>query len=575
MNKKRKILKKMFRYGGFHTQIIFVFIAIAIEIIVEFLYYPMFTKPILDKEIPNGNLKAIVCLSSMMILVIVLRFVYTYFTEKTRKKTLYQLDTILKRDIFNSIQTNKTQNMENRQVGELIEITTNQANEASRMFVWNYVGIFSVRILSCIMIALIVLFLDVQIGLVTIGIFLTAYLLLTPIYHKTYQVYQKIQTQILKIQSVINETIDSFTTIKTLRMEEINNQQIQNLLKECNCEIIKSKNMVTIHTIIFSILVFIATAAVLLIGGNKLAMGLTTASVIMLGVDYMEKMRRQIEMLFEHAHKANKRYSNFLSILELTEQEKETQGTKKLEKVDKIEYRDVSLSYDTENIVLRDINLVVDRPMKIALVGKSGSGKTSFINLLPRFYEITTGNILINDIGYETYKLSELRNHISYVFQEPIIFDMTILENILYGCSSSVTKKEVVEVCKKIGLHEKIQLLENGYDTNINHATNKLSFGEKQLLNFARAILKDADIMILDEVTSNLDLEFEDKVMKATKEILKNKFVFVIAHRLKTIKEADKILFIENGTIVEQGTHEELVNKQGCYYKQLVNVSTF
>ena len=145
---------------------------------------------------------------------------------------------------------------------------------------------------------------------------------------------------------------------------------------------------------------------------------------------------------------------------------------------------------------------------------------------------------------------------------------MSIMDNIKYGSNRRISDDEVIEVCKKIGLDEKIMSLEKKYETMIDIYTDKISYGEKQLLNFARAILKDSDILILDEVTSNLDLEFEQKVMKATKEVLKNKFSFIIAHRLKTIKNADLIFYIKDGRIKEMGTHDELMIKNG-YYKEL------
>jgi ABC-type multidrug transport system fused ATPase/permease subunit len=188
--------------------------------------------------------------------------------------------------------------------------------------------------------------------------------------------------------------------------------------------------------------------------------------------------------------------------------------------------------------------------------------------LLPRFYDISSGKIKINGINYLDYDLKSLRDNISYVFQEPVIFNMSILDNIKYGSKRKITRDEVVDVCKKIGLHDKISSLEKGYDTLINIYTDKISYGEKQLLNFARAILKNSGILIMDEVTSNLDLEFEQKVMKATREVLKNKFSFIIAHRLKTIKNADIIIYIKDGVIKELGTHDELIKKNG-YYKEL------
>ena len=225
----------------------------------------------------------------------------------------------------------------------------------------------------------------------------------------------------------------------------------------------------------------------------------------------------------------------------------------------------MTLSYDGINTILDNISLKVDKPITIAIVGKSGAGKTSFVNLIPRFYNLTKGKILINGVDYTKYKLNELRKNISYVFQEPVILNMSIKDNLMYG-NENVKLDDIIEVCKKIGLNEKIEKLDNGYDTIINAHTDILSYGEKQLLSFARAILKNGSIVILDEVTSNLDLEFEKNVMEANKVILKNKISFVIAHRINTIKDADLIIFIDDKKIIEMGNHEELIKKHGYYY---------
>ncbi len=339
------------------------------------------------------------------------------------------------------------------------------------------------------------------------------------------------------------------------------------MLDKCKNEMVKSSRIIAIHNGLFSLLTFGAVISILIIGGNELSLGIGMASTIMLMVDYVDDINRHMKSLMEHVHGLNNRYNCFLNVLKISKIKKEkNEGVRKLNNIETIEFKDVSLSYDGVNTILDRISFKVNKPMQIAVVGRSGAGKTSLVNLLPRFYDICNGNILINSVDYREYKLEELRNNMAYVFQEPVIFDKTILENIRFGNKETITVEQIKEVCKKIGLDNKINQLPNGYDTVIDSKSDLLSYGEKQLLSFARAILKNAGLIILDEVTSNLDLEFEESIMKATKEMLNNKISFVIAHRLNTIKNADLIIFIEDKKIVEMGSHKELIGKHGYYY---------
>ena len=271
--------------------------------------------------------------------------------------------------------------------------------------------------------------------------------------------------------------------------------------------------------------------------------------------------------VLDHIHEAMNKYSAFLNVLSIRNIEKEEDnGLLCLNKITSIEFNNVKMSYNEKDTILENINLKINKPMKVAIVGKSGSGKTTLINLIPRFYDLTDGNIFINGVDYKEYKLNELRKNISYVFQEPVILNMSIKENLNYGLEN-ISFEEIRKICIKLGLDNKIMSLPNKYDTIINSKTDLLSFGEKQLLSYARAILKNGDIVILDEVTSNLDLEFEQNILSANKELLKGKISFIIAHRLNTIKDADLIIFIENKHIIEAGTHEELLKLNGKYSK--------
>ncbi len=565
MNKET--LKEMFNFTKNKKETIIIGIILVVQLILYTFSYPFIMQHIIDKDIPQENINLVILLSVILMVIVIIRFLTDRHSEIRRKNCYYNNNAEIKDKIFKSIQEAKVSELDKIQAGNLFEIVGPQAWEASHLFVWNFVGIISVRLALTIAISIILLVLNFKLGMIILGIFIISYLILIPFYLKTIRVYRNLQKIVIDLQGNINEYIEAYSTTKTLRLEEINLSQISKMLDKCKNEMVKSSRIIAIHNGLFSLLTFGAVISILIIGGNELSLGIGMASTIMLMVDYVDDINRHMKSLLEHVHGLNNRYNCFLNILKMSKVAKEeNEGIKELNGIETIEFKDVSLSYDGINTILDKISFKVNKPMQIAVVGKSGAGKTSLVNLLPRFYDIYNGSILINNIDYREYKLEELRNNIAYVFQEPIVFDKTILENIRFGNKEDITVEQVKEVCQKIGLDNKINQLPNGYDTIINSKTDLLSYGEKQLLSFARAILKNADLIILDEVTSNLDLEFEESIMKATKEMLNNKISFVIAHRLNTIKNADFIIFIDDEKIVEMGKHEELIEKHGYYY---------
>ena len=574
MNKK--ILKEMFNFTKNKKETIIIGIILLIQLMIYTFSYPFIMQTIVDKAIPEENINLVILLSIILIIVVIIRFITNKHTEIKRKNCYYNNNVEIKNKIFKSIQEAKISELDKIQAGNLFEIVGTQAMEASHLFVWNFVGIISVRLALTISISIILLLLNFKLGMIILGIFIVSYLILVPFYFKTMKIYRNLQKILIDLQGNINEYIEAYSTTKTLKLEEINIEQISKMLDKYKVEIVKSSKIISLHNALFSLLTFGAVISILIVGGSELSLGIGMASTIMLMVDYIDDLNRHMRSLLEHVHGINNRYNCFLNVLKISKITKEkNEGVQNLDNIETIEFKDVSLTYDGINTILDNISFKVNKPMQIAIVGKSGAGKTSLVNLLPRFYDICNGNIFINNIDYREYKLEELRNNIAYVFQEPVIFEKTILENILFGNKKNVDREKVKEICEKIGLDIKINKLPNGYDTIIDSKTDLLSYGEKQLLNFARAILKNADLIILDEVTSNLDLEFEEYIMNATKEILNNKVSFIIAHRLNTIKNADLIIFIEDKRIVEMGSYEELIKKQGYYYNLYMSNSNY
>ncbi len=559
-------LKEMFNFTSNKKRTVILGIFILFQALYYQIFYQYALSKSIDNYIPSKNIKMTIIISSILIGIIVIRFFCDKYSEIKRKTIYFDNDRQIKNKIFDAIQSANVSNLDKIQVGQLFSLTTNQSFESSQLFVWDFIGIFSVRLRSTLITVIIMLFIDWKIALVVITIFTLSYLILIPFYNKNMKIYKEIQKTIIDLQGKINEYIDSFSTTKTLRLEEININDIKLMLEQAKNELIKSSKILGIHTALFSLLTFLAVIATLFIGGNEIVIGVEVGSIIMIIIDYISDINNNITSLLDHVHSLASKYNAFLNVLKIIDIEKEIdEGTLELNKVSSIEFKNVALSYDGVNVILENINLKIDKPKTVAIVGKSGAGKTSLVNLIPRFYNVTNGEILINGIDYTKYKLSELRKNLSYVFQEPVILNMSIKDNLMYG-NENITLEDVTSLCKKIGIHDKIKNLKDGYDTILTAETDLLSYGEKQLLSFVRAILKNGDIVILDEVTSNLDIEFEQYVMNATKEILNNKISFVIAHRLNTIKNSDLIVYIEDKSIIEMGTHDELISKKGYYY---------
>ena len=259
------------------------------------------------------------------------------------------------------------------------------------------------------------------------------------------------------------------------------------------------------------------------------------------------------------------------AILDMKSAINDCENPKELTDINKIEFKDISFGYLKGKPVLLHVSLIVNKGETLAIVGNSGGGKSTLVNLLPRFYDIRNGEIAINGINIKEYSLSSLRQNIAIVFQDNFLFSGTIRENILLG-KKDATDEEVNNAIKMAYLDEFIQSLPNGLDTQIGERGVLLSGGQKQRVAIARAFLKDAPIIILDEATSALDNKAEAIVQKAIDNLMKDKTVFVIAHRLSTIKNADRIAVINEGQLVELGSHDELIKIEGGQYKTLYDM---
>ncbi len=319
----------------------------------------------------------------------------------------------------------------------------------------------------------------------------------------------------------------------------------------------------------------ITTAVTAVISGILCIKGKISVGTITLYTKFSKEYSRPITEISNQFNVIQSGIAGAERIFEILDEKEEFPNNAKKPKIKEVkghvEIKDVHFGYKRNQEVLKEINIEAKPGETIALVGPTGAGKTTIINLLTRFYDVTKGAILIDNTDIREREKDSLRNSLGIVLQDTVLFNESVMENIRYG-KLDATDEEVIEAAKLADAHSFIKRLPNGYNTILNEDASNISKGQAQLINIARVILKNPEILVLDEATSNVDTRMEVKVQQAMNKLLEGRTSFVIAHRLSTIVNADKILVVNSGRIVEQGSHLELINKKGIYYKMYTGI---
>jgi ATP-binding cassette subfamily B protein/subfamily B ATP-binding cassette protein MsbA len=326
-----------------------------------------------------------------------------------------------------------------------------------------------------------------------------------------------------------------------------------------------------LFTPIVDVLGAIATALVVYIGGTAVLGQSITAGVLIAFVLYIDRLFDPIRDLSRRFDTLQSTMAGGERILELLNTTIEVQDAKDAREmkavIGDVRFDNVSFHYsDDPTLVLDRIDLDVNAGQTVALVGETGAGKTTIVKLLTRFHDPTSGSVRVDSVDLRVVTQASLRRQMGMVLQDPFLFNGSVKENILFG-RLGASDEDVIEAAKAVGAHDFIIRLKNGYDTSVEEGGVTLSVGQRQLISFARALLADPRILILDEATSSVDTQTEQVIQKALATLLKGRTSFVIAHRLSTITSADQIVVIHDGKIIEQGTHSELLSNQGMYYE--------
>jgi len=398
--------------------------------------------------------------------------------------------------------------------------------------------------------------------------------------------YRSVRKTNSKITGAFNEGIMGAKTTKTLVREEMNMAEFTELTREMKRSSVRAASFSAVYLPIVVSLGSLATAYALWKGGQQVLIGGMTLGVLQVFVNYTVQFFepiRNIANVFAEMQSAQAAAERVMTLLETepdivdTPEVEEKFGDNFHPKKENwpalhgdIEFDHVDFQYKEGEKVLSDFNLTVKAGETIALVGPTGAGKSTVVNLVCRFYEPTGGQIKIDGVNYKERSQLWLQSNLGYVLQEPRLFSGTIRDNIRYA-KLDATDEEVEAAARMVNAEPFILKMEKGYDTDVGEGGSRLSTGEKQLISFARAILADPRIFVLDEATSSVDTQTEQIIQHAISKVLTGRTSFIIAHRLSTIRTADRILVIDDGKIKEMGTHQELLRLKGAYYNLYTN----
>lgn len=493
-----------------------------------------------------------------------IEFIRQYLAQWTSNKILYDI----RKKLYNHLQALSARFYANNQVGQVISRVINDVEQTKDFILTGLMNIW----LDCITIIIalsIMFFLDVKLTLAALFIF-PFYILTVYVFFGRLRKLTRERSQALaEVQGFLHERVQGISVVKSFAIEDNEAKNFDKKNTNFLTRALKHTRWNAYSFAAINTVTDIGPIIVIGVGAYLAISGSITVGTLAAFVGYLELLFGPLRRLVASFTTLTQSFASMDRVFQLIDEDydiKNGVGAQPIEiKQGRIDIDHVSFQYnDNEAPILKDINLSIEKGETVAFVGMSGGGKSTLINLIPRFYDVTSGQILIDGHNIKDFLTGSLRNQIGLVQQDNILFSDTVKENILLG-RPTATDEEVVEAAKMANAHDFIMNLPQGYDTEVGERGVKLSGGQKQRLSIARIFLNNPPILILDEATSALDLESESIIQEALDVLSKDRTTLIVAHRLSTITHADKIVVIENGHIVETGTHRELIAKQGAY----------
>ena len=560
------MLKRFISYYGPHKKLLAMDLLASLLISVIGMVYPVVTNKMLNEYIPNKMYTTIVVAGVIVLGLYVLRLLLRYFVQYYGHVIGVRMQARMRSDLFAHLQRLPYRFYDNHETGRIMTRLTSDLMEVCELA---HHGPENLLICS-VMIVLSFCYLASINWILTLIIFVCVPILMV-VSFVLRKAMKKAFDDRRKANAIINAQLESSITgirvtkaytnsdVEKEKFQKGNEAYVQSS-KDAYKAMAKFHSSTSFITDVFN--VFILIAGGLFLYADKISFGDYSTFIVSVNL-----FINPVNVLISFMEQFQNGASGFKRFCEIMDEEPEQEQTYAIElgrAEGVIEFRNVTYAYDPSKEVLRDVDLRLEKGRKLALVGPSGGGKTTLCHLLPNFYRLEQGEILIDGKDIRSLTLESLRRNIGIVQQDVFLFVGTIRDNIMYG-RPDATEAEMMDAAKKANIHDYIMTLPNGYDTEIGERGVKLSGGQKQRVSIARVFLKDPAILILDEATSALDNTTEVLIQQALDELCKGRTTLVVAHRLSTIRNADEIAVVLDGRITERGTHEELMEKGGTY----------